>query len=271
MNKNYTEKINCEQNYKGEIIKFDVDSSPKAWAHYKEYYKKEFGKEYKLAEPTFYFYDNKNKPEKDYTYSNREDKGYNRLYALKNDIECKEFNNIMYYKAGMVLGGECDFNFNESKYKLFKKIIGQDNVLLKKLEYCHDMHHTLANFSLILKSGNMQRHKGKNRFDRFDVFAADIADYFRGLSIAILDSATEINIGILKKYLSRFDDVYDYMKRVYFIDNKELVNRIITQGREPIENKNDVERYMDLAKCYWEMRVDYFKANCSERSESLDS
>jgi len=250
-------------------IKFDPDSSPEAWEHYIKYYTDDFLKNNFNFDKLFYYnhyssvglkcgfkYDNK---WLNYTNNNLKDcKGYNRLFALNKDIEYREYNGNTYCEATDRLGGETDFNFNEEKYKYMKRIIGNNVDALKTLEVCKDNHHRLANFSLIQGMGNLQGFKGRNRLDRLDVFIYKLDKYFKSCSSEVLDCSTSENQYLLIKYLDNFVDIYDYVKRIYFIEDKYFVEKIIKQGKLPINTEIDVIRYMNLAQEFWKYKIDYF-------------
>ena len=257
-------KIDSMQSWNGEIIDFDPDSSPKAWEHYKQYYA---FSNYNFGNLFFYnYYKDIGDPcgyksnGKWLNYVNKPKGKNNRLYSLgKNTIIVNDF-----CEAADRLGGETDFNFNEQKVKLFTDIIKSDQNALNKqdaleqLERCANNHHTLLNFSLMQSMGNLQGHKGLNRFDRFDVFIYDLDRYFRGVSSEILNSSSDDNRRYLIAFLNQYIDIYAYMQKTYFIKNISLINKIIEQGAMPIEEAKDVVRYMSLAEEFWNEKEFYY-------------
>ena len=67
----------------------------------------------------------------------------------------------------------------------------------------------------------------------------------------------------LLNYLNFFDDIYDYCRKIYFIEDREFVDRIIANGQKPLESREDVVRYMNLAIEYWNRKEQYFKKKMS--------
>lgn len=263
------QKVEENQKLGDEEICFEPDSSPKAWGHYQQYYKQGvLEKSYDFSKTVFYNKYDKVGLKSGYKYG-REWINYvnkplnkkikNRLFILKENTKMYEDESgNQYIEPAFRLGGECDFNFNQKKYVLFKEIIGNNKKLLEKLECCKDMHHTLLNFSLMQSMGNMQGFKGANRFDRLDFFVYQLDLYFKGISINVLSKSSKENVFYLKKYLETFKDIYDYCQEIYFISDKNFVDEIIRQGALPINTKEDVNRYMSLAQEFWTKKENYF-------------
>ena len=75
-------------------------------------------------------------------------------------------------------------------------------------------------------------------------------------------------------FLNQFGEgkeaVYKYCSEMYLIDckeeeNRKLVEDLIENGSKPIENGEDVIRYMNLAKRYWKIKDELLKqANSTE-------
>lgn len=267
------EKISDKQKWENKDLYFEPDSSPKAWEHYKKYYletsSKGFIKENYNFDNLFFYnkYDkvgltkgyHKNKKWLNYTnLPLTNSTKYNRLFALEKNTEIIRDYKVDYCEAANRFGGECDFNFNEKKVKLFEEIIGENQYALKQLNRCKDNHHRLVNFSLIQAIGNMQGFKGRNRFDRLDTFILKLHHYFSGLSEEILTSSSDSNKPELIAFLNKFKDVYEYCKEIYFIEDEKFVRKIIKQGKLPIENCEDVVRYMNLAEEFWNKKEFYF-------------
>lgn len=121
------------------------------------------------------------------------------------------------------------------------------------------MHHTLLNFSIMPATGNMQGVKSEGYgdwLDRFDSFVSIIDDYYKGKNEIILSKAGW-NRKSLIKYLTYFEDVYDYFEQHYFINDEDFIKRLVESGKKYIENQNDVERYVSLAEDYWELKEKY--------------
>lgn len=263
MNMSYFKNITAGEMcvWRNEIIRFDPDSSPSAWTHYRTIYEGRM-EGYDFSHLVFYNYHSKlsnlNKCfcEERNIWLNYIDlpspdsRDYNRLLALKNDTLRIEKEGVTYMEPAYRYGGECDFNFNEKKYKQFRELIGGDAYALDRLKKCRKNHHTLINFSLMQALGSMQGVKGKDPFDRPDVFIYKLDQYFERNSDAVVCQAGR-NREFLEKYLHSFRDIYDYCEKIYFIDSKEFVDEIIRQGALPISEYKDVIRYMDLADEFW--------------------
>lgn len=247
---------------------FEPDSCEEAWKHYKEFYSETYfiRKNYNFDDLFLYnLYkdvglqkEHKNEIGKRYDYTNKLKSTRNRYYALKKGTKKEKKDRIEYCPPASRVGGECDFNFNDGKYKLFKNIIGDNQTALQQLNRCKEMHHTLLNFSLIQAMGNMQGFKGSNRFDRLDTFVYELNRYYSGTSVNVLSKSTTCNKPHLIEFLDNFKNIYKYCEEVYFINDKELVDEIIASGEKPIEACEDVKRYMDLAEKFWAAKESYF-------------
>lgn len=262
--------IKDTQTFKDEEVRFDPDSSPAAWAHYQQFYSHNnyLSAHYDFQKLFFYNYyedfgletgycdgydrfDYVNKPLKDNTY--------NRLFVLEKGTKTEHSENIEFIAATNRLGGDCDFNFNKKKYAEFTEIIQKDNTSSEKekteattrLARCKKMHYSLLNFSLIQAIGNLQKFKGRIRFDRFDTFLCKLDEYYHGISDEIFRCSSRNNKPALISFLNDFKDIYEYCAIFYFITDKRFVDEIIEQGSMPITNVKELVRYMNLAEKYW--------------------
>lgn len=268
----FENKKNTEmQQWCGQTIRFDPDSSPTAWEYFKKVYSHNeyLSKHYDFSNLFFYneyrnfglkcgFFNGKvwlnyvNKPLKN---------NYNRLYILQKGTQTISKNGTEYIIASNRLGGDCDFNFNDKKCNLFTEIIKTDNTSSERekteatiqLARCKDMHHRCLNFSLIQALGNLQYCKGSDLLDRHDTFIYALDKYYRdrGISNAILRFSSPNNEPALISFLNDFKDIYEYCAAFYFITDKRFVDEIIKQGSQPITNVKELVRYMNLAKEYW--------------------
>lgn len=241
--------------------KYDPDSSPEAWEAYLQIYRDvEFFQEYDKNSLTIFEtrrpYNQANK----YHYSNKEGEGTLRLNLLKEGYLSMTQRKVKYFNAMTRLGGDTIFNFNEKKYEKFKVILlgtEEGAVHIEELDKCKSMHHTLANFSIMQVMGNMQGVKSKGYggewLDRFDSYISIVNDYYQNENEFIL-SKSEKNKASLISFLKKFDNVYDYCKQIYFIEEHTFVDRIISEGKCEIEGVQDVVRYMDLANDYWDLK-----------------
>lgn len=183
------------------------------------------------------------------------------------------------------------------KKKIFELIIDKEKdqdkrgELEKKLNNCHNMHHTLCNFDLIPVTGGMNSVKGKLKYkngkilvhdlgrtpsslhDRLDTFIY-LLDYslsrrnkyeskekynLKEIGVFYINSIFSFslrgeNFEFLYELLENYNDVYEYCKDFYNINNKEFVKRLIENGKSEIENPEDLWRYMKLAEDFWELK-----------------
>lgn len=245
MKTNYRKEIEVKQNG----IFYDPDSSPNAWKHYRRFYTVEHWNilnEFDLINVDTY----------NNIYNARYKEGkYKRLLSpIK--VTSKYADEGRFWSR-FNFGGDTDFNFNSKKFKMFRSILDNDNDAILLLENCKSHHYSLVNFSLMPGTGSLNIYKGKNRFDRIDTFIKDLHNYFLSISIDVLSEAGK-NTKPLNNFLSTFRDIYEYAEKVYFIRDKEFIDRVIIEGSLPIETKEDVVRYMKLANDFWEKKEDYF-------------
>ena len=112
--------------------------------------------------------------------------------------------------------------------------------------------------------------------DRLDTFIAIVDDYFKNNSELILSYVKgKPNEQYLINFLEKFDDVYDFVDKIYKLDDKKFVDKLICNGRKPIENIDDIERYCLLAKEYWKVkshwkRVDLYNLLSSKQDLADD-
>ena len=245
---NYREKIKSEQ----EGIKYDPDSSPEAWVHYSKFYTP---KHWGLRDE----FDFENRDTRNNLLNeNREEKEFKRLLSLVKPTS-------KYAKSGKFwskfnIGGDADFNFNDEKFELFRGILGNNKEALLQLAECHKYHHSLVNFSLMPATGSLNNYKGSNRFDRQDTFIKDLNYFFSSNSRDILSEAG-VNEEPLENFLNTFDNIYHYCEKFYFIDDREFIDRMISEGAMPITTRDDVVRYMNLAMDFWKKKEKYFEDN----------
>lgn len=246
MKNNFRKEIESIQNE----ISYDPDSSPYSWKHFSDFYIIKHWRDVKNFD-------------------------FNNLQEIKNKgiirlISRTASNNSKF--GDFELAGDTDFNFKEdtsvektSKYEKFKKLLEQENIDSKefgKLELCKRNHHTLVNFSLMPRTGGMNSFKGTFKgenenfcFDRFDSFVYNLNNFYCKSDPLIISRP---NGKYLEKFLSAFENIYDYCRVFYFIDDRDFVDRIIKEGQQPISNGEDVIRYMNLAIDYWNIKEKYF-------------
>jgi hypothetical protein len=72
----------------------------------------------------------------------------------------------------------------------------------------------------------------------------------------IANSMTPFTMWRLEKFLENFKDVYEFVFETYFYGykNRELVDRLIRQGKYRIKTVQDVIDYCELACDFWNYR-----------------
>lgn len=269
-------EVPYRQNWRGQEMLFDPDSSPLAWKHYKKIYTKINN----IPDV------DKDKDKDKYEKYGNDKKGYRLRCKVKLKNKDIEFE----------VAGDCSFNFNDKKRELFESIIekkkdpAEKNRLIKKLNYCCEMHHTLYNFDLIPVTGGMNNVKGKLKHkgnkilvhglgrkpetlhDRLDTFIhlmdysisqrkkyerekcnlKEIGSFFA--DSVFTHSLTGENFEILYELLENYNDVYEYLKDFYNIDDKKFIKKLINNGKSEIINSEDLDRYMNLADEFWELK-----------------
>lgn len=228
-------KITRRGSVKNECISFDPDSSPKAWRHYFNVYKQN----------NLQVFNNECSKMDNLRIAISK---YSRLY-----LTC-EIN-----KTKIDIAGDCDFNFNKVKVKRYQSIINKDNKyndklnLLNQLEKCSTLHNCLCNFSIMPRTGGLNLFKGKlsQNCDRLDSLIAAFNTYYK---YSKTNEFLWINIGI-REFLDQFDNIYDYCKKIHFIDS-DLTNELIEFGSQPINDCTSLERYMNLAEKVWASKIE---------------
>ena len=223
---------------------YDPDSSPDAWKHYNEFYKSHwelflnFNTQILVASGTPFV-----------RLLSCIKKENERIVKLGNDID--EF----------YLGGECDFNFNKKKYNILREILKDDDVGMEMLYRCHAMHCTVLNFSIMAVTGGMNNVKGMNKLDRLDSFVRKLNDFYANKTsnnvnnfVPAWQKRNEKQVNRLKNYLLTFEDIYEYCEKIYFINDRNFVDELITQGGLYITNVEEAKRYMTLANDYWSLK-----------------
>ena len=252
-------------------IYYEPDSSPLAYEFYQRIYEQTFGKIYDLSKPHFMVYENK-------LYYDRLQSTNNRLQALFKETvpvdSDKDGNNA--YRFQLRLAGETDFDFkfddNPYKDKAGKliKIAGEDQKIKKKLEeHYSERHHTLVNFSLMFVPGDLQKIKsrgilsGKDKkyewLDRLDSFLYILDCYYRCKDTSFFKEMSGANFESLKEFLNEFENVENYCKIVYLLEDTNLIKALIQNGKKTLATKEDIEQYLELADRFWEEKASHIK------------
>lgn len=230
---------------------YDYDASPEAWDEYK-----------KIYTPLRWDFWGK------FNFNNLKKQGI-RIYApIKINEKYAQFNQYPKFK----MSGDTDFNFgkdkkSKKKYEQFKELLQRDykgNELddyLSKLDQCCNRYHEMENFSFMPITGGLQLVKGACQYDRLDMFVHRLNTYYetKGKDKFILSRARACNREALETYLKLFDSIYDYCSKIYMINSKDLVDKIIAQGEESIDSGTGVVRYMKLAEEFWDNKKQTLK------------
>ena len=270
-------KVDNVKRINGKDYTFEHDSSEEAWKHYKIIYFKPDGSSRINSK-----YDLKNEKQqlvlcnyKDKKYYNEPNSKYpyvNRYYWLSGEATYDE-KSSEYSGEDANLSGDCDFNFNESKCRIFEHMVKEEykycsrmqKYALDLLEECKNMHHSLLNFSLMQTKGNMQGFKGSclnngvyASLDRADTLVSYLASYYQLQERQKDTSYILVNAGAnkktLKNYLDSFDGIYNYCHKIYFIDDRAFVDKMIKEGCLCIKTGHHVIRYMLLALEFWDKK-----------------
>jgi len=263
---------------------FDPDSSPYAWKHYENLYKKHWNRFSKDDHAVKYLIEN---------YDLQPDGlKNNRLYNKKENV----------FGVAPSLSGETDINLKMGHYTHFanrlETIAKNDGNLSKEtkaeisnlLNGLTKLHHTLVNFSLMQSMGRLQQYKKTICGERIDTFIYDlnilynlcaskingeIESLFMELinmegknlikQLYIMYPESKENIIELLNYLMQFQDIYDYCEKIYFLEkdykietSKLLVDALIESGDKPLDSANRVIEYIKLAIDFWNAKLTYF-------------
>lgn len=215
---------------------FESDSSFFAWKHYTKHYN-----HIKGPDGTPYDFD------KLYWGVHKNTKTKKFFYVLsaitkdKRKRKSKEFK----YACPMqdCLRGDCDFNFNYDKYPRFLEKLFNGAVTKEEIELlikCHDVHHTLLNFSLMQCMGGINNLKGSQlkldgeekkpeQLDRLDKFVTFLKEYFEIVQSDTEERLKKLKAGqrgsnnaeYLRDYLDQFGCVYNYCAKIYFLPTED--------------------------------------------------
>lgn len=243
----------------------DPDSSDQAWEYYKHAY-----------------VNVNNTPLNDYFSKICPDKRHNQSHDCLSFLTNSKIKRLKpLQKDGIpIMGADTMFNFNHKKYNIFKDIPDID---IMQLDRCAKNHHSLLNFSLMPQTGAMNNFKGINhKLDRFDYFISDLDNYYEADCFKRAETAlgkyylkeTDCPARVRNNFLNEFNNVKDYCKQVYFIDenfkpndgilktnDKTFIESLIDNGKKAIDTKDNLIKYMDLAEDYWEMRHNQIQKN----------
>lgn len=278
-------KLSNEPNvyYAGFPHDFEHDSSPEAWMHYKQHYtvntfsKTEDDEEDKYRLDFLCYQTNSTK---------NSAKKFHVLTAVnKRNKLPKKCQNVP--SGSCNLRGDCDFNFNEKKYprfleKLFNGAVKKEEVEL--LIKCHDMHHTLLNFSLMQGVGGMNNLKGcflridcedgkkeQPQLDRLDKFVTFLKEYFEIIQSDKEERLKKLKAGqrgsnnaeYLRDYLDQFGCVYNYCANIYFLPTEDHRTGMMIKKNVNINN----EKWKDLLEYNKNLIDDLLKLGSTSLTE----
>lgn len=264
---------------------YEPDSSPIAWQYYIDTYSNVFVLNEKL-------YNYCNETKSPYYYNNNRSRICgNFSYEKDKKLELLDDNDRQINQS-IGFAGDCCFNFNSNKIEKFHKIIPADteNKLSKLLNITMKMHHSPLNFALMPINGGMNIIKGESIWglDRFDTFIAALYLYFSNkqnpVSIKLI-AIFETSQDTLLSFLKNFNTFDDYCKYFYpeLSEDKELCNRLIESGKQPIKQfdengKLDVKKttnrlleYIELAIDFWEAKAKYFEKVTKQQNQANNS
>ncbi|WP_208559154.1 hypothetical protein [Marinilactibacillus kalidii] len=268
-----TKVISDEQQWDGELIEFDPDSSPEAWSFFKKIY----------TEDQLPFISEFDTEKLKLTKNNE---ARRLAIGLKPGSYLAEEGKFW---PKFRIAGDCDFNFDEKKVEQFESIL-KNSENIKLLSDCAEMHHTVLNFSFMPITGRMNNLKGSlhafgkkeihilpgKSYDRLDTFIAALKNYYCKESKESKESKDCIKDDIVLKfagkneeplvsYLDKFNNVYEYCSRIYFIKDTEFVDKLIESGNQPLSSEENIKEYMDNAMSYWRIRKKVFEERLSNR------
>lgn len=224
-------------------------------------------------------------------------------------VACRSINQKYGEKyINCLLGGEMDFNFlscpdkpqawQKRKYEYYKEIILKDDKMTQNdkekayqlLEKCADRQYQCYNMSVFFRTGGLNNLKGKmsqdrRALDRFDVYIYILNDYFCKrknqrksgfeedyMHIIFSESwhSSIENRKVLYEYLTLYNDIDDYFKKNYCIDDKKLIRDLIKSGSKPINCGKRVVEYMNLAERYWNAKEIEVKRVLAKKMETYN-
>lgn len=244
------------------LKKYEDDSSKEAW----EFYKNQYSSSDWNFWNEFDFDNIKTRYQKDGKFNNSR----YLLWLKDNSKLTEELGSLFSF------GGERVFNFKTQYYNL-RNIVessysNNKEYVMSLLKECKEFHYSEKNLVILPTTGGLNNVKGSLYFDggninyssqqisgkqldRLDTFLAIVDDYFNKKSDLILSyTKGKPNEKCLENFLKNFKNIYDFIDKIYRVNNEEFINKLICNGRKSIENINDVERYCLLAKEYWKLK-----------------
>ena len=264
--------------------KYEPDSSPKAWKHFLRFYS-DFLSTLHSKETTFRYY---SKTSNNNHYTSPVlclDSGYRLVAVPEGYTTIRKQDTLINVSRVERLGGDCDFNFNKDKcprfvryllglssegevdldefFKQFKQAENdqaeneqaeneqEKNGIRKLLYYCHKMHHTLLNFSLMQCSGAMQLVKQNLDRDRVDRLIFFINRFYIFNDSKVLSRATnDAYKADLMHYLVSIVDnilptnkIYQYCAKIYFLPTHGFPTGKMMEKDSAFQQLDDDSKY----------------------------
>lgn len=260
----------CAYAYDKKGREYECDSCPEVW----EKVHKVMHKHSKLTK-IFGSFDNKT-----------EENNRRIAIAIEND---------KYKPARYTIGGDTDFNMEFKTDSEFNKYIKDNNINDKikheildmyKYKYCYE------NFSLLLTTGgnaSLQSLKGcrcekfgrkdnvcvfisklykdfynKNKSERMQFFknVDNVKFYKKGDDIEEKNKNARIKAkDIMYKYLDSFNNIEDYCKEIYKIDESLVKSILIFADTEYRDYNEGIKRFIEIIKEMWECKRKFLEEN----------
>lgn len=201
----------------------------------------------------------------------RSDKAW-RYYKNMCGTSLTSENSAYYYNKTIEVNGDVNFNFGYDSHKYFRSIVRNSNLSDNEKQNTYDLLNCCAlhnyepiNFSLMPVTGNLQAAKQKFGNDRFDTFIYTLDLFYNGGELLLCQGGNMAieNRRILRDTLKSFNGVYDFCEKLCFIQNRDLVNKLIQSGKKPILEIDRVNEYIDLALLVWAERSRQTRFPCS--------
>lgn len=181
------------------------------------------------------------------------------------------------------VAGDVCFNLNLKNgkyYTLLGSIIKDEEEFNELGDLLDKFRYTPMNKSIMPKPGGLNNIKKYIGNDRFDILAWVIDRYYSE-SKALIINGNALNMTIkqrkkLEKFLDSYENVNEYFKDIYGIDD-DLINSLIKSGNEVIATKEQFYNYIGLALRFWEKRMDnhavqnYIKEQIDQYKNDLKS
>lgn len=171
---------------------------------------------------------------------------------------------------------------------MFGKIIEDEKDIYKEiLLLAFTLHHAVFNFSLMPTNGGLNRTKGRNIYDRPDIFLCRLKDVY---DKEIKDKVNKSNIinklGLNKSAEKSNDALIDFLCKTgsfknwqeifYHIDSdipdeQKMLEDLLANGKNEIYDTKSLVGYIELAVQYWEHQKNVYVKEYSEQMSNLQN